>query len=109
MVSNFVQGRRLLPLHGGEAGNWLDRVRVPTLHRLTLDQWMDEFRKLRETNRRLMRPVENLQPKPPDDLHDALKSAVQSKTLALIAATVLSHPEVPRSGWGFIARPESTR
>src|SRR5262245_6004941 len=36
---------------GGEAADWLDRtVRVPTLHSLTLDQWIGEFQKLREEN-----------------------------------------------------------
>jgi hypothetical protein len=36
----------------GEAADWLDRtVRVPTLHSLTLEQWVEEVRKLRETNR----------------------------------------------------------
>ena len=43
---------------GGEAADWLDRtVRVPALHSLTLDQWMQEFEKLRETNRKLMQSV----------------------------------------------------
>jgi hypothetical protein len=43
----------------GEAADWLDRtVRVPTLHSLTLDQWIDEFRKLREKNRQIVRSVE---------------------------------------------------
>ena len=42
----------------GEAEDWLDRtVRVPTLHSLTLDQWIDEFQKLREHNRKLMQSV----------------------------------------------------
>jgi hypothetical protein len=43
----------------GEAADWLDRtVRLPTLHSLTLDHWMEECRKLRETNRQLMGIVE---------------------------------------------------
>ena len=43
---------------GGEATDWLDRtVRVPTLHSLTLDQWMQEFQKLREQNRKLMQSI----------------------------------------------------
>lgn len=51
---------------GGEAADWLDRtVRVPTLHRLTLDQWMQEFQKLRETDGQLMRSVEKLPLAPP--------------------------------------------
>jgi len=43
---------------GGEAADWLDRtVRVPTLDSLTLDQWMEEFQKLKDKNRQLMRSV----------------------------------------------------
>ena len=43
---------------GGEAADWLDRtVRVPTLHSLTLDQWMQEFQNLREQNLRLMQSI----------------------------------------------------
>jgi hypothetical protein len=43
---------------GGEAADWLDRtVRVPTLRSRTLDQWMQEFQKLRETNRKLMQSI----------------------------------------------------
>ena len=35
----------------GEVVNWLDfTVSVPTLNSLTLEQWMEEFRKLREKN-----------------------------------------------------------
>jgi len=42
----------------GEAEDWLDRtVRVPTLHSLTLDQWMEAFQKLKEQNRKLMQSV----------------------------------------------------
>jgi hypothetical protein len=43
---------------GGEAADWLDRtVRVATLHSLTLDQWMQEFQKLKETNRKLIQSL----------------------------------------------------
>jgi len=39
----------------GEAADWLGRtVRVPTLHALTLDQWIGEFQKLAEKNRQVM-------------------------------------------------------
>jgi len=51
---------------GGEPADWLDRtVRVPTLHSLTLDQWIDEFLKLREKNRQIVRSVEKRPAKPP--------------------------------------------
>jgi hypothetical protein len=42
---------------GGEATDWLDRtVKVATLSSLTLDQWVDEFRRLKELNERMLRP-----------------------------------------------------
>ncbi len=40
---------------GGEAADWLDRtVRVPTLQSLTLEQWIEHFRLLREKNQELL-------------------------------------------------------
>lgn len=43
----------------GEAADWLDRtVRVPTLHILSVEQWIDELQKLREQNRNLMHSVQ---------------------------------------------------
>jgi hypothetical protein len=40
---------------GGEAADWLDRtVRVPTLHSLTLEQWIEQFKSLREKNQELL-------------------------------------------------------
>jgi hypothetical protein len=39
----------------GEAADWLDRTVVaPTLNSLTLKQWLDEFRRLKELNRQIM-------------------------------------------------------
>jgi hypothetical protein len=36
---------------GAAAANWLDTtVRVPTLSSLTLEQWLDEFNKLKKLN-----------------------------------------------------------
>ena len=41
---------------GGEATDWLDRtVRVPTLHSLTLEQWIEQYRVLTEKNRALLK------------------------------------------------------
>ena len=35
----------------GEAASWLDKtVRVPTLSSLTLEQWVDEFNRLKKVN-----------------------------------------------------------
>jgi hypothetical protein len=42
---------------GGEATDWLDRtVKVPTLSGLTLDQWVDEFKRLKKLNEGMLRP-----------------------------------------------------
>jgi len=39
----------------GEAADWLDTtVRVPTLSSLTLEQWMDEFKRLKQVNRTIL-------------------------------------------------------
>jgi hypothetical protein len=41
---------------GGEAANWLDTtVKAPTLSRLTLEQWMDEFNRLKKLNQEILR------------------------------------------------------
>jgi hypothetical protein len=41
---------------GGEAMDWLDRtVKVPILSSLTLDQWVDEFRRLKKLNEGMLR------------------------------------------------------
>jgi hypothetical protein len=41
---------------GGEATGWLDRtVRVSTLHSLTLEQWIEQYRVLSEKNQALLK------------------------------------------------------
>jgi hypothetical protein len=41
---------------GGAATDWLDRtVRVRTINRLTLKQWIEEFRRLKALNERILR------------------------------------------------------
>jgi hypothetical protein len=41
---------------GGEAMDWLHRtVKVPILSSLTLDQWVDEFRRLKKLNEGMLR------------------------------------------------------
>ena len=42
---------------GGEATDWLDRtVRMPILSSLTLDEWIDEFTRLKKLNEGMLRP-----------------------------------------------------
>jgi hypothetical protein len=41
---------------GGEATDWLDRtVKVPIISALTLDQWVEEFQRLKKLNEGMMR------------------------------------------------------
>jgi len=48
---------------GGEAADWLDRtVRVPTLQSLKLEQWIEQFRLLREKNQDLLTGKVGAQP-----------------------------------------------
>jgi hypothetical protein len=42
----------------GEAADWLDRtVKVRTINSLTLKQWVEEFRRLKELNEQILRTV----------------------------------------------------
>ena len=51
----LTRGQGYFHFSGGEATDWLDRtVRVPTLHSLTLEQWIEQYRTLREKNRALL-------------------------------------------------------
>ena len=41
---------------GGDAADWLDRtVKVRTISSLTLKEWIEEFRRLKELNERIFR------------------------------------------------------
>lgn len=41
---------------GGKAANWLDNtVRLPTLSALTLDEWMNEFTRLKKLNAEIIK------------------------------------------------------
>ncbi len=51
---------------GGESAAWLDKtVNIATINALTLDQWLQEFRRLRDMNGHLLkgRATEKAQPK----------------------------------------------
>jgi hypothetical protein len=44
--------------YGGKVTDWLDRiVKVPTLRRLTVEQWVEEFEKLKKLNRHVLKPA----------------------------------------------------
>jgi hypothetical protein len=47
----LTRGDGYFYFRGGDATDWLDRtVRVPTLHSITLEQWIEQFHILREKN-----------------------------------------------------------
>ncbi len=53
--AQLVKGDGYFYFTSGETGNWLDRtVKVPTLSSLTLEQWVEEFKKLEDLNKRLL-------------------------------------------------------
>jgi hypothetical protein len=53
--AQLVKGDGYFYFTSGETANWLDRtVKVPTLSSLTLDQWVEEFEKLKSLNTRLL-------------------------------------------------------
>jgi hypothetical protein len=63
--TKLTRGSGYFYVWSGEATDWLDRtIQVPTVSSLTLQQWIEEVRKLRETNRQLMRSVEKRPTKP---------------------------------------------
>ena len=58
-TARLAKGDGYFYFHFGEAADWVDRtVRVRTVNSLTLKQWMEEFRRLKELNERIMRAVE---------------------------------------------------
>jgi len=63
--AQLVKGDGYFYLSSGETAAWLDRtVKVPTLASLTLEQWVEEFEKLKRRNRELMGGGANSEPQP---------------------------------------------
>ena len=88
--SMLARGDDYFYFWGGEAADWLDRtVRVPTLHSLTLDQWVQEFETLREQNRKLM---------------ESNCDATRGKSIAgCLGGRLLNAPASPRGPAGYLA------
>jgi hypothetical protein len=52
----LAKGSGYFYFQAGEAAGWLDRtVKVRAIHSLTLKQWVQEFRRLKELNERILR------------------------------------------------------
>jgi hypothetical protein len=55
----LAKGSGYFYFQAGEAAGWLDRaVKVRTINTLTLKQWVEEFRRLRELNARILRTAQ---------------------------------------------------
>jgi hypothetical protein len=89
----LVKGDGYFYFVGVEADDWLDRtIRVPTLQSLSLEQWIDEFQKLSEQNRKLMQSV----PKPSaESAEPAPKARKLARRRSVNRATIPSVSETP--------------
>jgi hypothetical protein len=55
-TARLAKGDRHFYFQFGEAEDWLDRtVRVPTVSSLTLQQWLDEYQRLKKLNAEIVR------------------------------------------------------
>jgi hypothetical protein len=58
-TARLEKGDGYFYFHSGEAAGWLDRtVQVRTINSLTLKQWMEEFRRLKDLNELIGRTLE---------------------------------------------------
>jgi hypothetical protein len=52
----LAKGSHYFYFHFGEAAGWLDRtVQVATVNSMTLEQWLDEFQRLKKLNQEIIR------------------------------------------------------
>jgi hypothetical protein len=55
--ARLAKGDRYFYFSSGEAADWLDAtVKVATLSSLTLEQWIDEFKRLKKLNEEIVSP-----------------------------------------------------
>lgn len=66
-TARLAKGSGYFYFHEGEAAQWLDNsVKVRTLNSLTMKQWLEEFRRLKELNQQILRTVKaRRSPTPP--------------------------------------------
>jgi hypothetical protein len=56
--AELVKGAGYFFFRGGETDDWFDRsVAVRTINRLTLKQWVEEFRRLKALNQQMIKTV----------------------------------------------------
>jgi len=73
--TELTKGAGYFLFRGGEAEEWIDRtVRVPTIGSLTLEQWVNEYKRLKILNDDLMKTANRESPpaaKMPKQRHEA--------------------------------------
>ena len=63
--AELAKGAGYFLFRGGEAEEWIDRtVRVPTIGSLTLEQWLNEYKRLKTLNGDMLNTAEQAPPKP---------------------------------------------
>jgi hypothetical protein len=63
--AELAKGAGYFLFRGGEAEEWIDRtVRVPTVGSLTLEQWLNEYRRLKTLNGDMLNAARHAPPKP---------------------------------------------
>jgi hypothetical protein len=56
--AHLEKGDGYFYFYGGEVTDWLDRiVKVPILSSLAVEQWVEEFEKLKKLNREILKPA----------------------------------------------------
>lgn len=100
--ASLAKGDGYSYFQGGEATEWLSRmVRVTTLQSLTLEQWIDRYRKLNDKNRELlrtgMRPDTAVESAQPTCLQHCRPVGHQGGVVALTSTEPKCQFRLPRS------------
>jgi hypothetical protein len=99
--AELAKGAGYFLFRGGEAEEWIDRtVRVRTIGSLTLEEWLNEYKRLKTLNGEMLNAAEQAPPKP------AKKEKERDATPAHSAPTrATPHPTPPHAPQ---TRPEPT-
>src|SRR5215467_1563105 len=63
--AELVKGGGYFLFRGGEADDWIDRtVAVPTISSLTLEEWLNEYKRLKTLNGDMLKAATHAPPKP---------------------------------------------
>jgi hypothetical protein len=65
MKAELAKGAGYFLFRGGEADDWIDRtVAVPTISSLTLEEWLNEYKRLKTLNGDMLKAAKHAPPKP---------------------------------------------